>query len=296
MSTSDSNPGTAALKESFGEHGFSFPCTAFSPHEAAEVLRGLRDYREKLRAFPSLKALDGAFKSYLLTPWLDRVVHRAAILDVVERLLGHDLLAWSVDIFVRSTAPSLHDPGRGTEAELGAMAPRGLTWHQDSPYLWLSPLDRIVRVWVALTAATLQNGTMRYLPGSHLRGECEHAYTEKEPAGALRGQRACLDIDEATAVPVELSPGEFSLHDIRTIHDSGENLTSQDRVSVAITYITRWFDEPRRAYAHGRDTGRSREDVRPAAQGSARRGSRAAPSSAERDRQRLDRSRTRGYP
>lgn len=238
MSTSDGNSGTAAFKQRFGERGFSFPCTAFSPHEAAEVLRGLREYREKLRAFPSLKVLDGAFKSYLLTPWLDRIVHRAAILDVVERLLGHDLLAWSVDVFVRSAAPSLHDPARDTEDELGSVAPRGLTWHQDSPYLGLDPLDGIMRVWVALTSTTLQNGTMRYLPGSHLRGEREHAYTEQEPADALRGQRVCLDIDETTAVPVVLSPGEFSLHDIRTIHDSGENLTSLDRICVAVTYIT----------------------------------------------------------
>ena len=39
--------------------------------------------------------------------------------------------------------------------------------HQDQSYFRVVPEDSLVTAWIALDAATEENGCMRYVPGSH---------------------------------------------------------------------------------------------------------------------------------
>ena len=74
------------------------------------------------------------------------------ILDAVEDLLGPDVMVWSSHLYPK-------EPGDG----------RFISWHQDSAH-WGLDSNQIVTVWVALTAASEENGCTRMLPGSHTDG------------------------------------------------------------------------------------------------------------------------------
>ncbi|XP_059514251.1 phytanoyl-CoA dioxygenase domain-containing protein 1 isoform X2 [Myotis daubentonii] len=42
--------------------------------------------------------------------------------------------------------------------------------HQDATFLYTEPLGRVLGVWIALEDATLENGCLWFIPGSHTRG------------------------------------------------------------------------------------------------------------------------------
>ena len=54
---------------------------------------------------------------------------------------------------------------------------------------------------------------------------------------ALGGQEVAVDIDESTAVRLDLSPGEMSLHHVRIVHGSPPNASDNRRIGFAIRYI-----------------------------------------------------------
>ena len=43
-------------------------------------------------------------------------------------------------------------------------------WHQDTAYFDWTPLGGVIGVWIALDRATVENGCMQVIPGSHLPG------------------------------------------------------------------------------------------------------------------------------
>lgn len=72
---------------------------------------------------------------------------------------------------------------------------------------------------------------MQVIPGSHHAGMLPVEYTEVSPNNLLAsGQRVRCEIDESKAVPMELRPGEMSLHHSCLIHSSRPNHGSDRRV------------------------------------------------------------------
>lgn len=110
-------------------------------------------------------------------------------------------------------------------AKHGAATP----WHQDEAY-WPPETDyKSFSVWIPLQPATLENGCMQFIPGSH-RGEIvEHQPIGNDPR--IHGLEV-VTIDDAQAVACPLPPGGATLHDCKTLHFTGANQS----------------DAPRRAY------------------------------------------------
>ncbi len=115
-------------------------------------------------------------------------------------------------------------------------------WHQDYSY-W--PLDRPtgLTMWIALDDATMDNGCLHYLPGSHRAGERQPA---DFVAGALRGgtdELPRLVVDEDAAVAVPVSAGTVLVHDPLVLHMSLGNSTASARRAWSISWVTeaaRW--------------------------------------------------------
>lgn len=73
-------------------------------------------------------------------------------------------------------------------------------WHQDHAYFNYELQTKVVGVWIALDAATTENGCMVVLPGSHLRGPVVHF--------RRRDWQICdKDANQGAAVAVPLEPG-----------------------------------------------------------------------------------------
>ena len=47
-------------------------------------------------------------------------------------------------------------------------------WHQDTAYFVMEPIDLVLGTWIALDAATPENGCMHVIPGSHRGGPRPH--------------------------------------------------------------------------------------------------------------------------
>lgn len=226
------------IKSSIEDEGFCFPLRAFTEQESAEISQQYQQFVLNVQSDPLLARLHSVFKPHLIAMWADRIAHHPRILDAVEVVLGPELLVWSMDVFRRPAANRLASDATDNQDSDEMVAPKGLDWHQDSLYMDFEPLEKVVRVWLALTPTTLANGTMRYLRGSHRRGRVSHTVTGAEQQYLERGPTVHSDVDESNVVPVILSPGEFAIHDIRTVHDSGVNESSEDRVAVSVTYLS----------------------------------------------------------
>ena len=151
-------------------------------------------------------------------PFLD-LARDPEIVELVSGVLGEDLILWGCHVFCKPAAEGYETP-----------------WHQDGHYWPIRPLANCT-VWVALEESTVANGCLRVIPRSHVGQRLhEHLYEDRTDL-TLNQRLAAGAFDEASAVDLELQPGEMSLHDIYMIHGAKENRSSRRRTGVALRYM-----------------------------------------------------------
>ena len=200
--------------EFYREHGYLAPFRALATDETA-AMRASLDAFEADRGF---SAGDIHMKGHLCFTWSCAVASRPEILDVVEDLIGPDILLFASKFWIK--------PGR---------TGRFVSWHQDSAYFGLDPHE-LAAVWIALTDSNPANGCVRVVPGSHREAAHWHRETPDEDNLLGRGQ-TIEGLDESRAVDLELREGEFSVHHERTVHGSLPNRTDAPRIGLALFYI-----------------------------------------------------------
>ena len=109
----------------------------------------------------------------------------------------------------------------------------GQPWHQDAFYF---PFDRRpqVGVWLAVTAATLENGPLWVLPGSH--AEPIHAVVPDRREHAQMGYVEIVDHDMSGARPVLLEPGDLLVFHGHLMHKSTDNRSAGMRAAMVYHY------------------------------------------------------------
>ena len=103
-------------------------------------------------------------------------------------------------------------------------------FHQDF-YGWPLSEPRILSCWIALDDATVENGCMHVVPGSHRdqhfspeAKQRELEALEKDPS--VKTERAKMEERHASfGVPVELSTGECMFHHCLNFHATPQNTT-----------------------------------------------------------------------
>lgn len=100
---------------------------------------------------------------------------------------------------------------------------RIFSWHQDSGYTVTSPLEYIT-CWTAITDATLDNGCVWVIPGSHKMGLLPHI-DEPETDDTYGGMTAQFD-DDSGAIPVPVKAGQVACFSSLTLHRSGPNVSN----------------------------------------------------------------------
>lgn len=106
----------------------------------------------------------------------------------------------------------------------------GQPWHQDSFYFPFEPARPIVGLWLAVTEATLANGCLHVLPGSHREPVHEHI-PDRRP-GANYGYVEIVDHDMDGQVPVLMAPGDLLVFDSHLMHRSTDNTSSGIRAAM----------------------------------------------------------------
>ena len=214
---------TEAQVAAYRRDGFLLPLTAFDADTAQR-------YRAELEAFEARigTPLSGSLtqskrkyraRTYLLCRWTYELVSHPAILDVIEDVIGPDILVFTTSWFIK-------EPG----------APHVAGWHQDATHFGLEPNDQHVTAWLALSDASLDSGCMQFMPGSHRRGQMPHTYGMDASVNDAE-QWIEKPGDAATAADCCLAPGQFSLHNTLCIHQSGPNRSRDRRIGIGISYV-----------------------------------------------------------
>ena len=198
----------------FHREGFISSVRVMSKKEASEIL-------EKLEAFEASqgKPVSGIqrTKACLLFPWIYDLVTRKTVLDVIEDLIGPNILLYQNGAWLKEA------DGKGF-----------VSWHQDSTYFGMDPWE-LVTAWVALSLAGIREGCMEVIPGSQTLGMLPCDYSAVSSFNMLAsGQRVIYDIDESKAVPMALRPGEMSLHHVNILHCSRPNNGQNRRVGFSL--------------------------------------------------------------
>ena len=226
--------------ETFRRDGFLAPVEVFAAAEARRWRADLEAFERTLRAGPV--AAGDRRKLHVRLPWARTLVEDPRLLDVMETLLGPDLLVFTSTFFIK-------EPGTDAIA----------AWHQDATYFGLQPYEHVT-AWVAFSEASIEAGCMEFIPGSHRRGQLQHG-ADAIPGSVNAGGQTIRDtIDTSGATYAPLRTGELSLHHTLALHNSPPNRSADRRIGYGISYIPARLrhDGSRRAsvtLVRGRDHG-----------------------------------------
>jgi hypothetical protein len=146
-------------------------------------------------------------------------VRSPGILDLVEQVLGTDIICWGAHVFCKLAGTGLAIP-----------------WHQDGQYWPIRPLASCT-VWIALDDSTVENGCLRIVRGSHRMKTMYHHRLDERPDHALD---QCIDeseFDASQVVDIQLQAGQMSMHDVYAIHGSRANTSNRRRAGFTIRYM-----------------------------------------------------------
>ena len=156
-----------------------------------------------------------------------RIISHARLLDVVEALLGPEIVSNPVQ-HVRMKLPERARPdGAGADYLTGRVS-----WHQDLGVL-MEEADAatILSCWIAVTDATVENGCLQVIPGSHRRDLIDHCPTGHD----LGIPDRFLHLADATPLPMRA--GSALIFGQQLVHGSLDNTTGdQVRISIDLRY------------------------------------------------------------
>jgi len=107
--------------------------------------------------------------------------------------------------------------------------------HQDQSYFRLQPEDDLVTAWIALDDATIENGCMCYVAGSHKHGIFPVGQDPDRPVHHIP-DTGDLNLPDPTPVPVPA--GSVIFHHGCTLHHSEENKSDRWRKAIIFHYST----------------------------------------------------------
>jgi ectoine hydroxylase-related dioxygenase (phytanoyl-CoA dioxygenase family) len=158
-----------------------------------------------------------AFRVHLYNPFFMGVARHPKMVPVVERILGRPLRLYSSHLFAKP-------------AEVGTIVPL----HQNMPY-WPFEPNELLSCWIALDDSTIENGCVRFKPGSHKLGVLRHV------ASNVTGNSLKLDDERITGLPeqvVQVPRGSCVLHHCLTAHWSEPNRSGRSRRGFILVYMS----------------------------------------------------------
>jgi len=105
--------------------------------------------------------------------------------------------------------------------------------HLDNPY-WSFSSRHATSIWIALEDATLENGCLWFLPGSHRLGRFEAVGIGADMNGIFDVYPEMAEIDP---VPAPMKAGDCSFHNGLLAHGAGANMTRKRRIAMTCGYM-----------------------------------------------------------
>jgi phytanoyl-CoA hydroxylase len=218
----------------FRDEGYLAMASVLAPADVAASLAALRDLVTERSRFPGIWVQEEPFFSSggedarAVDPEL-RVRKLAYFIKVEPRLAAmaaHPNVIAILDQLVGSSPRLIQDMALLKPPFKGSEKP----WHQDNAYFDWTPLEAVIGVWIALDEATVENGCMQLVPGSHLAGPSPHYHV-----------RDCQLPDDRVATErihvVPLKPGGALFFSALVHHGTPANLSAHRRRALQFHYV-----------------------------------------------------------
>jgi len=151
-------------------------------------------------------------------PELRETAFRENALSIARQLLGADATLWFEHAISK---PALH----------GAATP----WHQDEAHRDDRGVAyRQISFWLPLQDATVENGCLRYIPGSNRGPVLTHRSPNNDPR--IMALECSGGFDPLSETFVPLAAGDACVHDALTLHGAGPNRTSTPRRAYIMAF------------------------------------------------------------
>ncbi len=165
-----------------------------------------------------------------LGPAFFNLLRSPRLLDTIESVIGSEIYLHPLQV-IRIKVPEKWVP----EGYWDGMTAR-VDWHQDLGVL-LPEADEssILSVWLPITDATVENGCLMVVPGSHRDGlalHCQPSARNRKNMLHIPDQYVPLD----RAIPVPLKRGGALIFNRRMIHSSLPNTSDELRWSFDLRY------------------------------------------------------------
>jgi ectoine hydroxylase-related dioxygenase (phytanoyl-CoA dioxygenase family) len=143
----------------------------------------------------------------------EALVRRPSIVAIMQELIGPDLLLYRADVLMKPA---------------GVGSAKGM--HQDAPYWPIEPMAQW-SCWLPFDPATLENGCMTAIPGTHHQGALPHVHvTDDYVVPAER-------YDAGAIVALPMAPGSGLFFHGLVLHGTAANRSTQPRRAVTMTYM-----------------------------------------------------------
>jgi 2-keto-3-deoxy-L-rhamnonate aldolase RhmA len=151
-------------------------------------------------------------------PELATTRFRANALAIAVQLLGEGTVPWFEHAIMKP-------------ARYGAATP----WHQDEAHRDDPGTEyEQLSIWMPLQEVTSENGSMRYIPGSHHGEVLEHRSPHGDPRIAAL---ECIGpFDPGSMVVCPLPAGGAVMHHCRTLHSAGPNPSESPRCAYILSF------------------------------------------------------------
>lgn len=106
-------------------------------------------------------------------------------------------------------------------------------WHLDTPF-WSFSDRRAISIWVALDDATLENGCLYFIPGSHKLTNFDKITIGRNMDGIFDVYPQLRNL-KSTAAP--MTAGSCSFHNGLTVHGANANMTNGFRRAMTCAYM-----------------------------------------------------------
>uniref|UniRef100_A0A8C7BD30 Phytanoyl-CoA dioxygenase domain-containing protein 1 n=1 Tax=Neovison vison TaxID=452646 RepID=A0A8C7BD30_NEOVI len=142
--------------------------------------------------------------------------------------IGHALHAYDPVFRSVTHSPKVQQPHFGGEVDP----------HQDSTFLHTEPLGRLLGLWIALENATLENGCLWFIPGSHTGGVSRRLVRTSDgskPDVTFLGSEPVRDA--SLFVPTPARRGDLILIHGEVVHKSEKNLSDRSRHAYTFHFM-----------------------------------------------------------
>ncbi|MFF3030941.1 phytanoyl-CoA dioxygenase family protein [Streptomyces rubiginosohelvolus] len=204
--------------EYFREHGFAVLGDALSPAEVAEVNRDAeRLCRGEYGRIETARQLTGAESPEELLRQFLCIHHPHKVSDVAMAAMRHPRVVAALTGIIGPNVKAMQ-----SMLFIKSEGKPGQAWHQDEYFI--PTRDRsLTAAWIALDDATVENGCLWALPGSHRPGVLYPAREQRDPQFDCTTEAYDFPYRDEDAVPLEVPAGAAVIFNGYLLHRSLRN-------------------------------------------------------------------------